>query len=394
MGKITVAIQYPSFGPQHPPRLRAIVGRSPLRNCEVVAMEMFAKDSDYEWDAVPSKPGTGYRRHTVYSGSSNEGRGSDRDLERSVVAALEDIKPDVLVVNGWGHKESRYSLKWCRATGTKFVLLSDSVYENRRRLLPLELYKKWLVRGASAGFVAGRPQARYLARLGVRPSKIFHPGACSIDNDYWTERADSARERADELRKDLDLPERYFFMCSRFLNWKNIPFVIDAFSRYRASTKGTPIDLVICGSGEEEPKIKSKITNLGLDQHVTLRGFQQIDQLPIYYGLSTCFIHASSSFECWGLVVNEAMASGLPVLVSKAVGSAEDLVANGINGFVFDPRNVQGLAQLMDEITIQPNRASIMGERSREIIEGHSVNVGADAFWNGVISALPLQSAW
>ena len=75
-------------------------------------------------------------------------------------------------------------------------------------------------------------------------------------------------------------------------------------------------------------------------------GFKQYDELPIYYGLAGAFIHASTT-EQWGLVVNEAMAAGLPVIVSERCGCAPDLVENGRNGFTFDPYDVDALTHLM-----------------------------------------------
>jgi glycosyltransferase involved in cell wall biosynthesis len=90
--------------------------------------------------------------------------------------------------------------------------------------------------------------------------------------------------------------------------------------------------------------------------------------LPAYYGLANAFIHASTT-EQWGLVVNEAMASGLPVLVSNRCGCATDLVQEGVNGFTFDPHNVEQLAQLMLKISAcQDVRMSAFGDASRTII--------------------------
>ena len=90
--------------------------------------------------------------------------------------------------------------------------------------------------------------------------------------------------------------------------------------------------------------------------------------MPAYYGLASAFVHASTT-EQWGLVVNEAMASGLPVLVSNRCGCAPDLVQEGVNGFTFDPYNVEQLAQLMLKISaFQTFSLSTFGAASRRII--------------------------
>jgi glycosyltransferase involved in cell wall biosynthesis len=100
---------------------------------------------------------------------------------------------------------------------------------------------------------------------------------------------------------------------------------------------------------------------------VLLPGFKQYPELPVYYGLASAFIHASTS-EPWGLVVNEAMASGLPVVVSNRCGCAPDLVCDGRNGYTFDPRNVGQLAELMLRISIPGPHLSTMSNASAEII--------------------------
>jgi glycosyltransferase involved in cell wall biosynthesis len=97
-------------------------------------------------------------------------------------------------------------------------------------------------------------------------------------------------------------------------------------------------------------------------------GFRQIGELPRFYAHAGAFVHASTT-EQWGLVVNEAMACGLPVIVSNRVGCAQDLVQDGVNGYTFDPYDVEQLAQLMHRLTEAPkHRLSEMGDASRAII--------------------------
>jgi glycosyltransferase involved in cell wall biosynthesis len=96
-------------------------------------------------------------------------------------------------------------------------------------------------------------------------------------------------------------------------------------------------------------------------------GFKQIDELPLYYGLARCLIIPSLG-DTWSLVINEAMACGLPVLVSRACGCSPDLVQEGVNGFTFDPYDVNGLAQLIGRISSETCDILEMGEASRRII--------------------------
>jgi glycosyltransferase involved in cell wall biosynthesis len=125
-----------------------------------------------------------------------------------------------------------------------------------------------------------------------------------------------------------------------------------------------------------------------LEDSVLLPGFKQYDELPAFYGPAGAFIHASTT-EPWGLVVNEAMASGLPVLVSNRCGCAQDLVQEGKNGFTFDPDNVEELAQLMFQVSaFQPSKLSEFGSESRRIISGWGPERFATGLRDAVAAAL------
>jgi glycosyltransferase involved in cell wall biosynthesis len=119
-----------------------------------------------------------------------------------------------------------------------------------------------------------------------------------------------------------------------------------------------------------------------LHGHVLLPGFKQYPDLRAYYGLASAFVHASTT-EPWGLVVNEAMASGLPVLVSNRCGCAPDLVRDGVNGFTFDPGNVEQLAHLMLKVSTLNYQLSTFSVASRRIV----ASWGADRFASGLHQA-------
>jgi 1,2-diacylglycerol 3-alpha-glucosyltransferase len=107
---------------------------------------------------------------------------------------------------------------------------------------------------------------------------------------------------------------------------------------------------VLLGDGPLKETLFHQVARMGLTDRVRFPGFKQYDELPIFYGLASAFIHASSS-EQWGLVVNEAMASRLPVLVSERCGCAPDLVQNGVNGFTFDPFDIKNITDRMLQLS-------------------------------------------
>jgi glycosyltransferase involved in cell wall biosynthesis len=183
--------------------------------------------------------------------------------------------------------------------------------------------------------VAGGPQRRYLAGLGME-ERLIRDGFDVVDNEHFAIGAATARKDADALRRQLALPPRYFLASCRFVAKKNLFVLLEAYQGYRGEAGAPAWDLVLLGGGPLETELRAAIAARGLVDSVHLPGFRQYPELPAYYGLAEAFILPSTT-EQWGLVVNEAMAAGLPVLVSERCGCSEDLVRPGVNGFRFNP---------------------------------------------------------
>jgi len=171
------------------------------------------------------------------------------------------------------------------------------------------------------------------------------------------------------------LPESYFLASARFIEKKNLPKLIQAYAEYRQRSEITSQtseisrnevwDLVLLGNGPLKSDLCRLIPDLCLNGHVHLPGFKAYDELPVYYALANAFVHASTT-EQWGLVVNEAVASGLPVIVSNRCGCAPELV-NG-NGFTFDPTNEGELtARLLEMASLSDQERKHLGDNSYRI---------------------------
>jgi glycosyltransferase involved in cell wall biosynthesis len=145
--------------------------------------------------------------------------------------------------------------------------------------------------------------------------------------------------------------------------------------------------LVLLGDGPLKPELERLVAELKLQDSVVMPGFKQYDELPFFYALAGAFIHAST-VEQWGLVVNEAMASGLPVLVSNRCGCAQDLVKDGVNGFNFDPYHPEQMAELMFRLSAPQFPLADFGAASRRIITDWSPERFAKGFCQSIESAL------
>ena len=235
--------------------------------------------------------------------------------------------------------------------------------------------------------VGGAPQAAYARELGIPEEAIFH-GYDAVDNVYFAEQAARVRDMAEVERARLDLPVRFFLAASRFVAKKNLFRLLDAYAAYRQRTGAGAWHLVLLGDGALRAQIESRIVRLDLIGRVMLPGFKQYEELPAWYGLASAFVHASTT-EQWGLVVNEAMASGLPVLVSERCGCVPDLVEDGINGFTFDPYDVEALAGLMQRVAAMTDeRRAAMGRAGQLIIADWGPERFADGLMQAVQAAL------
>jgi len=414
-----VAVVFRRLGPYHHARLNAAGARMTVR-----AVESCALDSVYGWEKVD---GAKLFSRTTLTHREQPGLRWRQILKARLWEELSDSKPDVVAVPGWSPPEALTALEWCMRNDKPAVLMSESARPDAVRRPWKERLKRRVVRLCSAALVGGHRHSEYLVELGMPLEQIFL-GYDAVDNDYFAKPIGAAHPQPGSagfsLQRQTNFPPepgslaehkpnrspgaldaccrlkpapRNFFLASaRFVEKKNLPGLIAAYAQYRGDRSGErggggvdteePWDLVLLGDGEMRPTLEAQIADLNLPNHVLMPGFKQYSELPLYYGSAGAFIHASTT-EQWGLVVNEAMASGLPVLVSSRCGCAPDLVKEGINGFTFDPLNVEQLAELMRRTAdMPPARLRQMGARSRELI----AHWGAEQFASGLQQAVQM----
>ena len=138
---------------------------------------------------------------------------------------------------------------------------------------------------------------------------------------------------------------RHFTVIARFVPKKNLFSILEAFSLYVQQASG-PRALHLCGSGPLEPQLREKAKELMIDSHVVFRGLVESAEVSCTLGHSLALILASTE-EQFGLVIIEAQALGVPVIISSNCGARDELVRTGINGFLVEPDNPRGIAYFM-----------------------------------------------
>jgi len=405
--KPRIAVVFHHIGPYHHARLNAAADR-----LSVTGFEWSAKGYD-AWGAAESP--TRYHKVSLFPEATAHCPGNAK-LKQAFWTALEQARPDVVAVNGWNNFGSLISANCCVHRGIPVVVMSESSRQDEHRTSWKEAIKRRIAGLYSAALVGGQRHVEYLAELGMPRERIF-TGYDVVDNEYFRQKAEEVRSQrssasanqpthkatagreatADrEVRQKYALPENYFLASARFVEKKNLAMLIQAYAEYRRSAafaKATadkeiaanvPWDLVVLGDGPLRESLNSQLSTLNLNEHVHLPGFKPYDELPVYYALANAFVHASTT-EQWGLVVNEATASGLPVIVSDRCGCAPELV-NG-NGFTFDPTNEHELAARLSEMaSLSDEERKHLGDNSYRI----AANFAPERFGEGLERAVSM----
>jgi glycosyltransferase involved in cell wall biosynthesis len=358
-----IAAGFDNFGPYHLARLNALGRQSKL-----LGIELFGQSATYAWDTTKKAP-VDFERKTLFSTGKN--RPSRSDFKMAIEDVLADFKPDLVLVPGWSGVMSLAMLAWCHDNKVPSVVMSESNAFDHPRQTLREWVKAMLVRQHGAGLVGGTTHKEYLVKLGI-PANRIEIGYNAVDNAHFS--------GSNEL---INRPynRRYVLASARFIGIKNLDGLLRAFSRFIKSGGPTELDLVLLGDGEERARLEKLSDTLGLSDRVVMPGFVQYPELPIWYHHAEGFIHVSA-VEPWGLVVNEAMAASLPVIVSKACGAAE-LVSQGENGWVVAGHDEEAIAVHLLALASDPALRERMGKRSAELIAAY----GPEQFAVGALTA-------
>ena len=357
-----LAVLWSRLGPYHTARLAALEGFLAERDVDLVALETASADQTYDWDVEAG------RRETLFSGRAFEDVPSPA-IEDAVRDALDRADPDAVAVPSYSTPDARAALGWARRNRRVAVMLFDSRRDDAEREGWREAVKRALVGAFDAALVAGTPQRDYALELGIPPSHAFTP-VDVVDNERFARLA--AASRADRPAGDA----RRFLTVSRLTPRKGVDVLLEAYARYRDQTPD-PWDLEVVGDGPERAALEATA-----GPGVTFAGFVQGDAVGRAYGRADAFVLPSLA-DPWGLVVNEAMAASLPVVVSEGAGCAPDLVEPGRNGWTAPPGDAGALAACLSRVAdLEADARAAMGERSREIVAGYGLDDFCAGLWD------------
>lgn len=304
-------------------------------------------------------------------------------LNRGAETSLRRAAPDCIVCGGYNYVASWQSLIWARRHRVPFFLWVESTTSDLRNGYALTEFLKVRFLHACDGFVAaGKSSVEYLRHYKM-PEEVIFTAPNAVDTRFFGQRAELIRGEAARHRAELDLPSRFFLFAGRLVQEKG---VFDLLQAYQALGRDVrrEVGLVFVGDGAARHalQLRAAVVTPG---SIHFAGFAQRERLATYYALADVLVFPTHT-DPWGLVVNEAMACGLPVISSRAAGCVADLIGSGWNGRVVSVGEVNHLTSAMDELARNAELRTLMGRRSQQLIEQYSPEAWAAGLATSVLS--------
>ncbi|MBI3790172.1 MAG: glycosyltransferase family 4 protein [Gemmatimonadetes bacterium] len=258
-------------------------------------------------------------------------------------AAIDETRPDVVLLMGWHAQVQVRAMTHCRRRGIPLLYRGDSNLQSAPTGLRRLFWRqrtRLLLGQFSAALSVGHRARLYLLTCGVDPTRIFASPHC-VDNAFFAEHAApwAGAEGRGRARATFGIaPDTPVLVFAGKLEGRKRPgALLEAAARLADGT-----EVLFAGDGPERAALETQAARLGV--RATFAGFLSQRELPRAYRAGECLVLPSVT-ETWGLVVNEALAAGTPVVVSEACGCADDLVRQPSGGGVrFDPQDIGALA--------------------------------------------------
>lgn len=304
-------------------------------------------------------------------------------LNPAVATDIRRSRFDAVMIHGWGLATMWIAWAAARLFRVPLLLRGESNGLNRPGGANPHLRDAILrpyLNGISGFLAIGACNRRFYRELGIPESRIFN---CpyTVDNQWFIHRCSERAGATSDLRRRLGLPRHLpiVLFCGKLIPKKRPMELLRAFE---STTQEKEAALVYVGDGMLRPELERYVADRHV-RNVIFAGFRNQTELPDFYASADVFV-LPSSHEPWGLVVNEAMCFGLPVIASDQVGSAYDLVHEGVNGFVYPTGDIAALSAGLGSLLRDAALRRRMGAESRGLIR----NWGIDQAVDGMSQAL------
>jgi glycosyltransferase involved in cell wall biosynthesis len=302
------------------------------------------------------------------------GRGS-LILNWKLRSCLKKFAPEVIICGGYNYVASWEALWWAKKHQAELILWSESnCHDARAGLEWVESLKAYFLSRCDRFVVPGKASFEYLELLGSAAEKIsIAPNA--VDNGSFRIQAESVRERSSEFCERLGLPARFLLFVGRLVPEKGVFDLLAAYGGLKAELRSS-VGLVFAGDGPSRVELEWQAQSISPGT-ICFPGFMHREDLAGLYALAEALILPTHS-DTWGLVVNEAMACGLPIIVTSVAGCSIDLVEDGWNGYVVPAHDPGELCAAMDSLLQDSQLRQEMSAHSLRRIRDYSPEACAE----------------
>lgn len=275
--------------------------------------------------------------------------GTAKERKEQICHQADAFRPDFVVINGYVGVEQTTLIRYCQKNKIPYAIESDTqlnIPSNKLKAVLKKVYlKKLLHNDLCYGFPGGTLQKKNLMYYGIPESRNFVMPMCVSEHRLLDEYERIPSK--DMLKSEIGISGKFIYLfIGRLEEVKNVQLLIEAYAEQKR--KDDNIALLVVGDGSLKAELESFVFNNQIPD-VTFAGYIVFPDIIKYYKASDIFV-LPSTYEPWGLVVNEAMIMGLPVIVSSEVGCRSDLIEDGQNGFVFESNSKADLFEKMSLI--------------------------------------------
>lgn len=301
-------------------------------------------------------------------------------LYKGLGSLMNREKPDAVIVAGFSSATMKVFFRKL-LKGTPFIIFSGTIEKGGRSgSMIRKLQRKFLCSNASAFVAYGSLAKEYLVKSGAKAEKVFI-GRNTVDTRFFAE--ETAKLRAEYGKGDGIVRFTYLgYLVPR----KNVKLLLESVKIVAQKRNDFRLDII--GDGVSLDDLKNFVSENRLENVVEFHGFRQKQEIPAFFARSSGLLF-QTDFDIWGLVLNEAMAAGVPCLSSPNAGATNDLIQEGITGFEVDFTNRELVATKMNWLIEHREEAQKMGERARDFILNHvTLEKAANGFRDAALSVL------
>ena len=337
--------------PYHLARLKSLKNKL-NDNFNLEVLEIFNSSNKYKFD----KNKESFSNHKLNATPiGNQDSFGIKNIFQLIII-LHKVNPKIMIISGWGGIYNITQIFWGKLFRKKIIILSDSQLIDFKRYKIKEFFKKLVIKDINYFFVAGSSHSSYLENLGICKSKIYK-GVDAIDNDHFF------RDRKNHKWSNN------IVTIARLSKEKNLERAIKSFEIFSKKYSKESWQWNIIGYGDLDIFLKEIIDKKKLN--VKLLGFKNYEEIPEILFRNSIYWQPSI-IEQWGLSINEAAANGLPLLISRNCGAANELCDNK-NGWVFNPFSVKDMVEKLEEVRNDKFKWGKLGLNSQEKVKSFSL---------------------